>query len=326
MNGMASEKSTLMSALVKAGKNQVLETFREVEQDEEEAGDDSDEEPQATVQEGKMKAGRSKKTRALTATKSKKRTRDERDERDEDTEADPLVGSSEQRSPPAKRPSRSPHPGRWLYSLSIHLHAKNYDTGTDSHPSQTSLVNSTQTTPSNSVSGLQSSTSEVEMTDPQTPPRFTTPTAEHSPDTLNAAALAAIRESLPPPPVWSLDQRPTQTQVDASGLQSGMVMTQLVDRLNASMLFIIVFLSLIKFRTRIPVSPSHEPSPPRFTTPTAEHSPDTLNAAAQAALRESLPPPPLWSLDPHRQAEDVDASGLPCGMDVDPDSGMNASK
>lgn len=50
------------------------------------------------------------------------------------------------------------------------------------------------------------------------------------------------------------------------------------------------------------MSPSHLPRPssPRFDSPTAEDSPDTLAAAAQAALTRSLnlPIPPPLSLDP----------------------------
>jgi hypothetical protein len=111
MNGMASEKSTLMTALVKAGKNAVLETFRE--QDEEEAMMDSEEDSEAEARsKERKKPARSKKTAASTSTKSKKRTREDRDN---EQEAGDLPGTSELRSPAAKKASRSklgPHRGR----------------------------------------------------------------------------------------------------------------------------------------------------------------------------------------------------------------------
>lgn len=102
MNGMASEKNTLFAALVKAGKNAVLEVFREEEEEEDRIqdllADDVEgllDEDGNVTEKGKKGKGENKTSRKDTSEKKKgkKRARNEEEEREKDGD----------RSPPSKK-------------------------------------------------------------------------------------------------------------------------------------------------------------------------------------------------------------------------------
>ena len=98
MNGMANEKNMLIAALVKAGKNSILEKFREVKEQDQDQDDpiEKNEDEEKEVEEAK-KSAKGKKGKAVAKlAKSAKRHRQEVTEKEKEV---PAV----ERSPPKKK-------------------------------------------------------------------------------------------------------------------------------------------------------------------------------------------------------------------------------